>query len=164
MYWRPYILFQIFSFSCKHYFQAECMTDNRHIFHRHASGDQAAGLNLTSAYQTVVVNTASMARATTTLLRWRGSSGGRGRGWRGRRARPRAWCPRMRPPPPPGLTPGTSPSSRSSQSSLTSGTKQQVGDFYLTSLIFRWGWHNNFDFDCDTLCRNIEFPKINIIH
>ena len=25
------------------------MTDNRHISHRHASGDQAAGLNLTSA-------------------------------------------------------------------------------------------------------------------
>ena len=94
----------------------------------------------------------------------KGVIGRAGVGWRGRRARPRAWCPRRRPPPPPGLTPGTSPSSRSSQSSLTSGTKQQVGDFYLTSLIFRWGWHNNFDFDCDTLCRNIEIPKINIIH
>ena len=125
---------------------------------RHASGDQAAGLNLTSAYQTVVVNTASMARATTTLLRWRGSSRRRGRGWRGRSARPRAWCPRRRPPPPPGLTPGTSPSSRSSQSSLTSGTKQQVGDFYCTSLIFRWVaqqlWFWYF-----VHCRNIKIPK-----
>ena len=140
------------------------MTDNRHIFHKTRQWRSGSWAELDLRLSDGCRKHREHGEGDHNVVAVKGSSRGRGRGWRGRRARPRAWCPRMRPPPPPGLTPGTSPSSRSSQSSLTSGTKQQVGDFYLTSLIFRWGWHNNFDFDCDTLCRNIEFPKINIIH
>ena len=67
-----------------------------------------------------------------------------------------------------------SPSSRSHSRNLSLFEKLPVfsdvrnktagGGLLPNFSIFRWGWHNNFDFDCDTLCRNIEFQKINIIH